>query len=941
MKWQLDDSQTLTWPLSSAPADATALRVTVHARYPSQRFVEVIAHGAKEGHAVFIVDWTGRQELFITRSLLGLDATAPWPVFTELLLTAGKAAMPEDELEVDQPIWVSVIPPMTVNAHERLLMNFMHEGYWTPAEWTRTSACTVPADEGGLQSRWLYGILSYIERPDRLHRVAVCRPFSQDLTDTQALVLAAAVDQRGRIAVHAVIDGTPVVLLEPHSGCNAGEELYLPVAGTQLDALTLILDENPELAGHSPGQHICAQLRWLMLERMGAPVDAGTEVTGTLEIARAPLAAHKPPTLPLRLLFAPADMEPLRLRIANGNGSRLFTAIRQKAEETLGDNPECFVGTYLPIDWGGQGVERVISPTDQARRWFGSMVHGGLVFALTSERAFGEAARRALLCTVRCTHWAAGFPSRIPVGFGPYRAPFLEAHTSEAVALTYDWVYDLLSESERDEVEDALFWKGAVWIDAYLRCHGEDYLLHSNQGAVYFCGLVFACLGTRRRHPRAETLLDRHLPWFRRMLAAYYNPDGTTNEGLNYWQYTTHYATLALHLLERRHQVAPREFVPPHFANTLGYLMHMRSLTSTELRFLNVGDSINHLKFDHMSSALLYLGRTFGAEGGRWLWQRFLSRPRPADADFYGTVTGQYFSVPVCELLWADDTPAAVPALPDIHRFESAASDWILVRTGVEMGDWLLYVEAGPQTFAHTHADKGSFILEAFGDALVCDAGMIAYSDPACDYLANTAYHNLVTLSGRNQSYRDAARAAQVLSLTTDAGLTRIQLDLTDSYTELTRYVRTLVFRPGAYLLVIDEVESQEASLEWRLHSQGAFRAAAETANPAKSMKLVATARNAAMEVHLSAASPVRFVSQELMTSQGRLCGQLIVTPPSDVRRLRLACLLVPHRVADAAPRASLTVDWQHITEPWMVTGPWGCDLISCPVSAILHMELP
>jgi len=931
MKWQLDDGQVVTWPLPPAPADAAALRLIVYAPYPSQRFVEVTAYdvdSGREGHAVFTVDWTGPQELFITRSLLGLDATAPWPAFTELKLTAGEATMPEDALEVEPPVWVSAIPPVLVNAHERLLVNFMHEGYWKPVEWARTSECTVPADEGGLSSRWLYGILSYVEHPDRMHRVAVRRPFSQDLTETQALVLAAAVDQRGRIAVHAEIDGAPVVLLKPHGGCNAGEELRLPVSGQRLDALTLILDENPEFAGQSPGQHICAQLRWLMLERNGAPVDAGAEVTGTPPIAPA-LAAEKSPSLPLRLLFAPSELESLRTRVADGIGSRLFAAIHRKAEETLDDNPERFVGTYLPIDWGGQGVERAISPTDQAQHWFGNMVHGGLVFALTGERAFGEAARRALLCAVRCTHWAAGFPSRIPAGFGPYRAPFVEAHTSEAVALAYDWIYDLLSEDERDEVEDALFWKGAIWIDAYLRSHGEGYLLHSNQGAVYFCGLVFACLGARCRHPQAETLLDRHLPWFRRMLAAYYNADGTTNEGLNYWQYTTHYATLALHLLERHRQVAPRAFAPPHFANTLDYLMHMRSLTSPELRFLNVGDCLNSIGFDYMSPALLYLGQSFGAEAGRWLWQRFLSHPRPVDADFYGTVTCQYISTAACELLWADDTPAVVPALPAIHRFTSTTSDRIFARTGVEMGDWLLYVEAGPQTFAHTHFDKGSFILEACGDALVCDAGMIVYSDPACDYLANTAYHNLVTLSGRNQSYRDAARAAQVLSCTTDAGLTRIQLDLTDSYQEFTHYLRTLVFRPGAYLLVIDEVESQESGLEWRLHSQGTFGTVDGTAQPAQAMRLVVTANNAAMELHLHADSLLRCVTQELTTSQGRLCGQLIATPPPDARRLRLASLLVPYLVDETAPPASLTVDWENVTEPWMVSGPWGCDRIT------------
>src|SRR5690606_24593690 len=99
-------------------------------------------------------------------------------------------------------------------------------------------------------------------------------------------------------------------------------------------------------------------------------------------------------------------------------------------------------------DWARQGIERSSSPNDDTHRMFSTLVYSAFAYAIEGDLRFGLAARRALLTVVRIDHWAAGFVARYPVGIRGYRATFVEAHTSQAAALCYDFIYPLLSVEE-------------------------------------------------------------------------------------------------------------------------------------------------------------------------------------------------------------------------------------------------------------------------------------------------------------------------------------------------------------------------------------------------------------------------------------------------------------------------------------------------------------
>src|ERR1019366_1127411 len=158
-------------------------------------------------------------------------------------------------------------------------------------------------------------------------------------------------------------------------------------------------------------------------------------------------------------------------------------------------------------------------------------------------------------------------------------------------------------------------------------------------------------------------------------------------------------------------------------------------------------------------------------------------------------------------LLFVEGSPAQ-PQLPPSKRFE--VCDRIFLRTGSSHGDILFLFEGGPQTFDHTHSDKGQFIMEAYGERFAADPGVIKYQDPAHLFFKGTAYHNLVTLKGRNQDYRDPQHAVVLDQVAFGPQCDYISADLRNSYKAFTRYRRRVLFVRPHYFVILDDVAADE-----------------------------------------------------------------------------------------------------------------------------------
>lgn len=935
--WVVAEQRELVLPLAvSADVRTWCLQMPLNANRQTMLLVEVvldcdetIGTAVEHGYRTdFVVEWEGWNTLhFPAGALEPIGTPRGLSTVKRLRLRAGSATFAGTVLTVGRITWPEVAPLIPVTPGEVMVVNFMGERFWNRADWSRTGDTELPAGEEGFDPAWMYVNLRYRQKPGRYHRTAYRRRMNVDLTPYQAVSLFTATDVRAAFSLVLEIDGQAVRAIDRRRGLGGGDEMRATLTGRRLTALTVELEQAEPEVSEAIEVEVASSIRWVLLERKGAdPAQAG-EAEGIPPVAPPPVPDPGAEILPVGLLVGRKEFAQLR-KAASAPGwlHKMATEMVAQAAALAEYQPEAYAGRYLPVDLGNQGCERKVSPWDQMKTVNAAMVYGAVAYALTGEVRHAQTARRALFTVVRCTAWQGGFPSRIPCGLPGYRAPFIEAHTAENVAVCYDFIFPLLTAAERREVEDALYAKALPWIDMYLRLKGEGYLLRSNQGAVFSAGLFFAALVARRSHPDVDPILERGIHWFGRMMNLYYREDGSTTEGPGYWEYTTKSASAALMAISRHLGRPVRDCGPAQLGRTMDYLMHMRSLARSQLSFIPLGDNIESVGYPCLGSSLLFFAKYYGKRNALWLWHRFFAdRVNPPGSVHFGKPSaGTYATAALMDfLLFVADEPVP-PQLPPAERF--AVCDRVLWRTGSEDGDMLVLFDGGAQTFEHTHFDKGQFVFEAMGERFAADPGVVRYQDPASLNYKGTPYHNLVTWRGHNQDYRDPLRAVEITRLESGGSWDYLEADLRNSYRILRRYVRRLLFVRPHYLLVCDEVESTEPGLEWNYHSGAPITGVDLTTG-----LIQVAGERATMMLAIAADQPL-MARRSVYASEGTvLTHNLVLDPPAGTTQLKLAAVLLPSPAsAPDSARPTVRVENRADGPCFAVSGSWGVDQVHC-----------
>lgn len=89
---------------------------------------------------------------------------------------------------------------------------------------------------------------------------------------------------------------------------------------------------------------------------------------------------------------------------------------------------------------------------------------------------------------------------------------------------------------------------------------------------------------------------------------------------------------------------------------------------------------------------------------------------------------------------------------------------WTVMRSGWQRDALYLNMDAGPFGYGHQHEDKLSFVLHAYGQQLVFDAGSYAYENsPMRHYVVSARGHNVVHVDGLEQHRRGKSRELYVV----------------------------------------------------------------------------------------------------------------------------------------------------------------------------------
>jgi hypothetical protein len=178
----------------------------------------------------------------------------------------------------------------------------------------------------------------------------------------------------------------------------------------------------------------------------------------------------------------------------------------------------------------------------------------------------------------------------------------------------------------------------------------------------------------------------------------------------------------------------------------------------------------------------------------------------------------------------ADDVASRAPRAVEARAFPDGGL--YVLRDGPEALASLLVLDAGRHgelTSGHSHADALAFDLTVDGRPTLVDAGTHRYVGPTRDRFRSASAHNTVSIDGRsaaepNGAFRWASVAharVRAFAPTAWGGALSAEVEGWPHRTGGARHRRALVWRAGAYWLLIDQIDA-EGPAEVALHFQAA-----------------------------------------------------------------------------------------------------------------------
>lgn len=125
---------------------------------------------------------------------------------------------------------------------------------------------------------------------------------------------------------------------------------------------------------------------------------------------------------------------------------------------------------------------------------------------------------------------------------------------------------------------------------------------------------------------------------------------------------------------------------------------------------------------------------------------------------------------------------------------------------------------------SHSHPDQGSFALFYNGTALISPSGYFgrAFGSQHHQWWTNsTRAHNCILVNGEGQKRESHEAVGEILTCTEKDGVYTAELDLTEAYPMLQKYVRRLILNEKTCTLTVqdDVYADKPVQLEWLLHS--------------------------------------------------------------------------------------------------------------------------
>jgi len=497
---------------------------------------------------------------------------------------------------------------------------------------------------------------------------------------------------------------------------------------------------------------------------------------------------HRP-----RLYFSPELVDEIR-NDNEGRFAHITTPVIEEAEQIIAMDEPLFTE---PDPWPEENYRPVYYEAWRSMRPYTQrMVTSALAYLYTGDERYAEEAKRRLMHFMT---WDVEGPSSTiwPTELG--------MDIAENATPVFDWIYDTLSEEERQKCKEVLT---ARMIQINRDVHrsrpmeARPYSSHPGRmvGFALEGGIVLA-----HEAPEARDWLDYTLKLVWSTYPAWGGREGGWHEGVSYWSGYMRRMVRVVHELDL-YGIPLKD--KPFFQNT-GYFGLYAAYPHRPTRAFGDG---HHSPLGTATGLVTYmLSNLYENPYFRW-------HSEAMDVEPSGRKAVRIFN---------PDRDARSPdELPQSRLFEDIGHVAIHSDMADPDNNIMMLFKSNPfGAISHNHASQNAFVIEAFGEPLAISSGYrTTHGIPHhTEWIWQTKAHNSILVDGEGQVPRQRSSRGEIIEYQENDDYVYTAGDATEAYGgRLEKFHRHVVFiRPDNFVIIDDlETTGNESTYQWLFHAK-------------------------------------------------------------------------------------------------------------------------
>jgi hypothetical protein len=436
---------------------------------------------------------------------------------------------------------------------------------------------------------------------------------------------------------------------------------------------------------------------------------------------------------------------------------------------------------------------------DKSRECLRRMFYLSYAYRLTKQQKYLKRAETELLAVAAFSDWN---PSH-----------FLDVgEMTMAVAIGYDWLHEVLPESSRNTIKEAILKKG---IEPSLDSKYNSWLKAShNWNQVCNAGITYGALAIFEDYPQlAQQMINRSIESIVLPLKDY-EPDGAYPEGYSYWGYGTSFQVMFNSAIERVFGNKNGLAHHPGFMKTASYLLHMNGASGNSFNYSDAGSEKG------LQPAMFWFAQKLKDPSLLWV-----EKQEMLNGDSHTNLKNRLLPA---MLLWGYQIQLKDIPEPKSKMWVGKGKNPVALMRTSWTDPHAIYVgfKTGSPSVNHGHMDVGSFIMEANGERWAMDFGMQNYESLESKginiwgkeqqaqrwevFRYNNFTHNTLTV---NNALQLVNGYATITSSSAKPSSLYAITDLTSVYkTQLKAVQRGISIIDQKYVAIRDEIETGDSS---------------------------------------------------------------------------------------------------------------------------------